>query len=286
MKVLIMKRTGFTLIELLVVIAIIGIIASILFPVFAKAREKARQTTCLSNEKQLGLAILQYSQDSDETLPAGGTMAFANVRFGNAWGGRIYSYVKNPQLYQCPDDSDTDATVVSYAMNFALLRSDGLAGNLTKLTAPANTVTLFELDGQSVDVTTLTESSLSGLSTLVGNGVNLVWAKINADNGGACCSAPPAQFATGVNSGNHYNNGGQWTAKTGRHSDGANYLLADGHAKWLRPEVVSGGDGAVSATAAQTTDGNGNGNAAGTQCSGNCGTGGTTVTYAATYSPI
>jgi len=62
-------KRGFTLIELLVVIAIIAILAAILFPVFAKVREKARQTSCLSNEKQLGLAITQYVQDYDEKLP-------------------------------------------------------------------------------------------------------------------------------------------------------------------------------------------------------------------------
>src|ERR1700722_16915261 len=65
-----MKRTGFTLIELLVVIAIIAILAAILFPVFAAAREKARQTSCASNLKQIGLAILQYAQDYDELYPA------------------------------------------------------------------------------------------------------------------------------------------------------------------------------------------------------------------------
>ena len=63
-------RSGFTLIELLVVIAIIAILAAILFPVFAKAREKARQISCLSNEKQLGLGFLQYAQDNDELLPS------------------------------------------------------------------------------------------------------------------------------------------------------------------------------------------------------------------------
>ena len=64
------RRRGFTLIELLVVIAIIAILAAILFPVFAKAREKARQASCQSNEKQLGLAFLQYVQDNDEKFPA------------------------------------------------------------------------------------------------------------------------------------------------------------------------------------------------------------------------
>ena len=64
-------RLGFTLIELLVVIAIIAILAAILFPVFAQAREKARQISCISNEKQIGLAALQYTQDYDELMPLG-----------------------------------------------------------------------------------------------------------------------------------------------------------------------------------------------------------------------
>jgi len=86
------RKSGFTLIELLVVIAIIAILAAILFPVFAKAREKARQTTCTSNEKQLGLAFAQYNQDYDENYPVGIT---TNGHPGSAWAGRIYPYVKS-----------------------------------------------------------------------------------------------------------------------------------------------------------------------------------------------
>src|ERR1700743_3800079 len=89
---------GFTLIELLVVIAIIAILAAILFPVFAKAREKARQTACLSNCKQMSLGIQQYTQDYDETLP------WAQQAVGGAWNLLIYPYVKNDQVFQCPSD--------------------------------------------------------------------------------------------------------------------------------------------------------------------------------------
>jgi prepilin-type N-terminal cleavage/methylation domain-containing protein len=86
-------KSGFTLIELLVVIAIIAILASILFPVFAKAREKARQITCASNEKQMGLAILQYNQDNDESEPAGsGNNA---TTWGGEWPIQVYPYVKS-----------------------------------------------------------------------------------------------------------------------------------------------------------------------------------------------
>lgn len=135
-----MQRTkGFTLIELLVVIAIIAILAAILFPVFARAREKARQTSCLSNVKQLMTAINMYAQDYDEMmvpystaptspfkLPGGGTMTAASL----AWPGLIFPYVKNVQLYNCPsseykwDGGVNDANHYSewakqsYAINF------------------------------------------------------------------------------------------------------------------------------------------------------------------------
>jgi prepilin-type N-terminal cleavage/methylation domain-containing protein len=130
------KSAGFTLIELLVVIAIIAILAAILFPVFAKAREKARQVSCLSNQKQLGLGFLQYNQDYDDNYPTGSAGPL-----GQGWGGVIYPYVKSTGVYKCPDDATTNvangATIsypVSYAANFNFLRTDGTAqrspGNL------------------------------------------------------------------------------------------------------------------------------------------------------------
>ncbi|MBB6053230.1 prepilin-type N-terminal cleavage/methylation domain-containing protein [Armatimonas rosea] len=96
-----MQRRAFTLIELLVVIAIIAILAAILFPVFAQARDKARSAACLSNTKQLALGVYQYAQDYDETLPVAGY----NAQCRGRWQWQIYPYVKNEQVFTCPNIS-------------------------------------------------------------------------------------------------------------------------------------------------------------------------------------
>src|SRR5690554_3780891 len=97
-----MKR-GFTLIELLVVIAIIAILAAILFPVFARAREKARQTSCLSNLKQMGLATLMYAQDYDERY----NLAYTSTAIGTLhWPILLEPYHRNAEIYECPSDPD------------------------------------------------------------------------------------------------------------------------------------------------------------------------------------
>jgi prepilin-type N-terminal cleavage/methylation domain-containing protein/prepilin-type processing-associated H-X9-DG protein len=95
---------GFTLIELLVVITIISILAAILFPVFAQAREKARQSSCASNLKQLGIAIAQYAQDSDETLPTREFDAGSGRQY--SWRVQIFPYVKNKAVFQCPSNEE------------------------------------------------------------------------------------------------------------------------------------------------------------------------------------
>src|SRR5581483_4624925 len=118
------RKYGFTLIELLVVIAIIAILAAILFPVFAQAREKARATTCLSNMKQVMLGELMYAQDFDESH----SWTWGWDPTWVPWHQQINPYIKNQQLWKCPSDpwdrgsdaldSTQKAIPVSYSQNF------------------------------------------------------------------------------------------------------------------------------------------------------------------------
>jgi prepilin-type N-terminal cleavage/methylation domain-containing protein/prepilin-type processing-associated H-X9-DG protein len=131
------ENKGFTLIELLVVVAIISVLAAILFPVFARARENARRSNCLSNLKQIGLAMMMYSQDYDEHMMTSRVQQepdhadiFAypsgHKDYRNEWYNQLFPYNKNYQIYTCPSaDSDLTysgygyTTVFSYSYNYA-----------------------------------------------------------------------------------------------------------------------------------------------------------------------
>jgi len=263
-------RRGFTLIELLVVIAIIAILAAILFPVFAKVREKARQTSCLSNEKQLGLGLIQYQQDNNETFPC------VADTWGEGWAGRVYPYVKSTGVFACPDDptapAASDLYRVSYALNGNLALSPPppigtyyLSGfqypNLASDTAPASTVMLFEIQNQK-----------GGDGTVSGYGVQLLNI-LEADsstgtgsvsggcdkNGGYTAATPGDGVVNGNNCAGEYATGdiggypltNYVATADGVHTGGSNFLECDGHAKWERPSQVSGG---ISAQAPQNAE--------------------------------
>ena len=102
------NRSAFTLIELLVVIAIIAILAAILFPVFARARENARRSSCQSNLKQIGLGVIQYAQDYDERMPSGRMSAGNADNIGGAWPILLQPYVKSYQVFACPSNTRND----------------------------------------------------------------------------------------------------------------------------------------------------------------------------------
>ena len=281
-------RSGFTLIELLVVIAIIAILAAILFPVFQKVRENARRSSCQSNEKQLALAFIQYTQDADEKMPAGTNGGGGG---GRGWAGPIYPFVKSTGVFLCPDDSSKPNTafanykltdnVISYGFNTML---DGnipsnvsAGGSLAGQNAPANTVLLFEVKRAQANITTPGNDS----SSPGGNGGDCCAGWIDAHND----SNNDPNYDTGVmgnppRTGNIAWYGGKLL---GRHSDASNFALADGHVKWLRPVQVSPGNTNNNASCPQDSNntpcgaiGSANGTAAGT---GNS-------TFAATFSAL
>ena len=261
-------RSAFTLIELLVVIAIIAILAAILFPVFATAREKARQSSCASNEKQLALAFVQYVQDYDEMWPQGINQNWVQQGTwpagGIGWANQIYPYVKAKAVFMCPDDT-TPAPACSYAynVNFARDPSKGYPLNSAKLGAAALSLILAEISGDPCDpsagfegywIGNQGDAITSGGFVTDANGPTWNWKSVlrtgylgnlGAATGGGTTWGPQTVSATG------------W------HSGGSNFAFADGHVKWLKGSNVSPGLTASLATSAEV-DGSVTTSAAGT----------------------
>lgn len=285
---------AFTLIELLVVIAIIAILAAILFPVFAQAREKARQTSCLSNQRQLSLALLQYVQDSDEAFPVGDVVS-GGYWWGRGWATRLYPYVKSAGLYKCPDDPTEPATglngktgqvysVISYGFNCNLCPNpnalpDATANTLAGMTAPANTVLLFEVENGH-GALTAPDYDYSNTDQYITSPVG------NGSDGGPGYIDTVAQpghitrYATGALGTPERHTATYTVSRTrGRHTEGSNFALVDGHVKYLRRQNVSPGIPNDNPLCGQDQIGAscqaGNGVAAGTGAPG----------FAATFSP-
>ncbi len=211
-----MSRRGFTLIELLVVIAIIAILAAILFPVFARAREKARQNSCLSNCKQISLAVLQYAQDFDERFPKcysafnGAGSAVRWYWYSDTFPGSLWPYVKNRQVYVCPSSTPGD-----YGVNPVLMIQGGNSGRaMAEIAKPAETILLADVTARGGDYTT-------GMG---GSG-----------QGGSELRPPTAANVTAVGPGTACNCRSLWAP---RHNGLANVAFADGHCKCMRWEAT------------------------------------------------
>lgn len=249
------RTRGFTLIELLVVIAIIAILAAILFPVFAQAREKARQTACLSNTKQIGLALLMYAEDYDEQFPSGRyNPSYPNVAdYGKGWAGQTYAYRKSAQLLKCPDDSTSQVSVngltlypVSYVYNYNIATHSAMAS----LTAPTNTVVMAEATNDRANAVMAGELPSSSVSIYspAGNGLTVLTAVDGTAMPGV---AGPVQYDTGAMGGYHLTTAPfvpyptLFKNEKGRHAEGSIFSMADGHAKFFRPQSVSPGANAT-----------------------------------------
>lgn len=217
-------RSGFTLIELLVVIAIIAILAAILFPVFARARENARRTSCISNLKQMGLATMQYTQDYDETLPKSnygvpegydypdGKEWYTNTLY---WPQMIYPYHKSNQVFFCPSSPDsnrTDPRRLNYGANEVVIAYGGTALPLKLAAIIAPATTYMMMDASDIRINPIHSNTVSQNYYLPGRG----------DVGGSC----PSDIV-------NYDD-----CMHGRHFDGVSVAFTDGHVKWLKSSVL------------------------------------------------
>ena len=224
-------RSAFTLIELLVVIAIIAILAAILFPVFARARENARKTSCLSNLKQLSMGLLQYAQDYDErfphavrNIPTGtplpGDMWYKDLIF---WQQLSYTYYNNVEIFTCPSGARTRVKtpyVGHYGANERIVTTTSSTPlSLAQLVAPASTFLCFDcgnyrLGPEYAAAPVGSQWYIPGTGDILG-------------------LDPVSQVGTYP-----ITDDLRQDFRSGRHFQGINMAYADGHAKWLKTEQV------------------------------------------------
>jgi prepilin-type N-terminal cleavage/methylation domain-containing protein/prepilin-type processing-associated H-X9-DG protein len=258
------KRTGFTLIELLIVIAIIAILAAILFPVFGRARENARRTSCASNLKQVGTGLIQYMQDFD-----GWQMGSEIVVDGTkirSWPSLMYPYIKNAQVFQCPsaEESATTRSIVTPARDYYGLSSDGSSTGSCFGSEPCNLVPTLSYGRNLIQVNNWVtpgwNSSVSGsctagtvvVSTAGSAGVKSGFIKTTCAREGIHEAAVEDAAGTihifdgwSINTGNSLRSiseeirndnkpNGTASKVAARHFDGFNALYGDGHVKFRR----------------------------------------------------
>ncbi len=235
-------NAAFTLIELLVVIAIIAILAAILFPVFAQAREKARQTSCLSNTKQIGLALQMYTEDYDEHVcqnndgnwfekPVGSGFFYLNT-----WMSLLEPYIKNYNIWVCPSASQATGLYAAYdyspsspwtsGPNTGSLASSYVLNNYYNYDAryggifQDSPISLAKIDSPT-DLIFCADGGQSPLTAWDPEQIVTQWAGLTLDNP----TNPTYAYAVG-----QYTQG----AIFGRHMGGANNVFFDGHAKWMK----------------------------------------------------
>jgi prepilin-type N-terminal cleavage/methylation domain-containing protein/prepilin-type processing-associated H-X9-DG protein len=221
------KHSAFTLIELLVVIAIIAILAAILFPVFAKVREKARQTSCVSNMKQISLAVMQYTQDYDEhytpamfcELP-GTPLTVCAPNYAVLWPQILQTYIKSQGVFQCPDDSDRTSVSTwaattptggyakpfhtSYIANSLMMYWNNVT--LAQVQSPASTVLLADGSVRSQSTAPYITNTAKGTAWILTDPLDGAAQSSNFD----------------------------WAAPIDRHTNLSVVLFADGHVKASR----------------------------------------------------
>jgi prepilin-type N-terminal cleavage/methylation domain-containing protein/prepilin-type processing-associated H-X9-DG protein len=215
-----MQKKGFTLIELLVVIAIIAILAAILFPVFAKAREKARQTTCLNNQKQIGIALMAYVQDYDEIYPSSWLTDSSYSIYYSSYVDQLMPYMKSKDIWVCPSMAKPGFTESNYLApagvifsvphhyeaNYSMIRWSNLgSASLSQVQSPAGTITFYELYGPNNAAT---------------RDISLDWPNYN--------------YVTRVRLDRSTNG----IPNSVVHNGGMNIIFADGHSKWMREEAA------------------------------------------------